>query len=207
MRIATGIPTSVSAINTTATGVAIVTRLVDVEWDGDDMAFDVGDALPPGRVAIASGFAQVEFFCGATIVLEGPAELDVESARCSEVDESALEELVFDLPHHQPGRGRCQAVQPAGELGLVRRPLVRSRRPIERVVMNGAALIVQLIAIRPHRGEKERDFLLVVPNVRAQTEILRNEEPGVTPRLDVREREQLVAEDDEGGVAGGIGHG
>ncbi len=65
---------------TTATGVAIVTRLVDVGWAGDGPTFELGDAIPPGRVAIASGFAQVEFFCGATVVLEGPAELDVESA-------------------------------------------------------------------------------------------------------------------------------
>ena len=73
----------------TSQGVALVTRLVDVEW-GTQSPFGVGDALPPGRLAIASGFAQIEFFCGATVVLEGPAELGLESATQARVHRGRL---------------------------------------------------------------------------------------------------------------------
>ena len=41
---------------------------------------DVGEALRPGFVSIESGLAQIEFFCGATVVLEGPAQLELLSA-------------------------------------------------------------------------------------------------------------------------------
>jgi hypothetical protein len=63
----------------TSQGVALVTRLVDVQWQPDQTPLEVGDALLPGRLSIESGFAQIEFFCGATVVLEGPAELELES--------------------------------------------------------------------------------------------------------------------------------
>ena len=63
----------------TSAGIAYVTRLVDVQW-GASGENAVGDALSPGELEIESGFAQIEFFCGATVVLEGPARLDLESA-------------------------------------------------------------------------------------------------------------------------------
>lgn len=63
----------------TSQGVALVTRLVDVVWDQKEDAVEVGSALPPGQLAIKSGFAQVEFFCGATLIIEGPANLDIKS--------------------------------------------------------------------------------------------------------------------------------
>ncbi|QDT66676.1 LamG-like jellyroll fold domain-containing protein [Calycomorphotria hydatis] len=74
----------------TATGVALVTRLVDVTWNDDQQAVHVGDALPTGRFSIASGHAQVEFFCGATVVIEGPAELDLQSAMSAKVMQGRL---------------------------------------------------------------------------------------------------------------------
>ena len=69
----------------TSTGIAIVTRLVDIEWDSKQASLEVGDALAPGRMAIESGYAQVEFFCGATVVLEGPAELNLKSPMLAQV--------------------------------------------------------------------------------------------------------------------------
>ena len=66
-------------IEATSAGIAYITRLVDVRWGGRGGSA-VGDALSPGLVQIESGFAQIEFFCGATVVLEGPAQLDLESA-------------------------------------------------------------------------------------------------------------------------------
>lgn len=78
----------------TSHGVALLTRLVDVEWGADQKPLEVGDALPPGRLALASGFAQVEFFCGATVVLEGPAELDLQTPMLARVRSGRLRALV-----------------------------------------------------------------------------------------------------------------
>lgn len=74
----------------TSQGVALITQLVDVEWASDQRPLDVGDALLPGRFAIASGYAQVEFFCGATVILEGPAELDLQSPLLARVRRGRL---------------------------------------------------------------------------------------------------------------------
>ena len=61
----------------TAEGIALLTRLVDVEWSAEQTPVEVGEALSPGRFQIQSGVAQIEFFCGATVVMEGPAVLDL----------------------------------------------------------------------------------------------------------------------------------
>ena len=74
----------------TSHGVAIVTRLVDITWDEGQTALDVGDALSPGRLAIKSGFAQVEFFGGATLIIEGPADLDIQSEMLARVRSGRL---------------------------------------------------------------------------------------------------------------------
>lgn len=74
----------------TSRGVAIITRLMDVTWDDGQAAIEVGDALPPGRLAIQSGFAQVEFFCGATLIIEGPADLEIESETLARVHNGRL---------------------------------------------------------------------------------------------------------------------
>lgn len=66
-------------------GVAIITQLVDVEWTNPLSPREVGDSLSPGEFAIQSGFAQVEFLCGATVIVEGPAQLDLKSATLAKV--------------------------------------------------------------------------------------------------------------------------
>lgn len=94
-----GVPPSAPAAETlvrakaqeaTSNGVAILTRLVDVEWPQGKDQLDVGDALQPGRLRIESGLAQVEFFCGATVVIEGPAELDLKSMMLARVLDGRL---------------------------------------------------------------------------------------------------------------------
>ena len=74
----------------TSEGVAIVTRLVDVTWAANQIPLEVGDALSPGRLAIDSGYAQIEFFCGATVVVEGPAELDLQSSLLARIQSGRL---------------------------------------------------------------------------------------------------------------------
>lgn len=69
----------------TSSGIALLTQLVDVKWAPDQSPLEIGDALEPGQLAIESGFAQVEFFCGATVVLEGPAILDLKTPTLARV--------------------------------------------------------------------------------------------------------------------------
>lgn len=78
------------ATEATSNGVAILTRLVDVTWPQGGVPLDVGDALQPGRLKIESGLAQVEFFCGATVVIQGPAELDLKSMMLARVLDGRL---------------------------------------------------------------------------------------------------------------------
>lgn len=61
-------------------GVAVLSRVVDPEWTDNAVIPGVGDAVPVGRFSLRSGLAQIEFFSGATVIVEGPAELDLESA-------------------------------------------------------------------------------------------------------------------------------
>jgi hypothetical protein len=58
---------------TTSTAVAMLTRAVDAEWGAAPVP--VGSALEPGRLRLESGLAQVAFYSGARVVIEGPAEL------------------------------------------------------------------------------------------------------------------------------------
>jgi len=60
--------------------VAVASRLVDPEWGPGGMTPGEGDGLPPGPFRLESGLAHIEFFSGASLVVEGPAELDLLSA-------------------------------------------------------------------------------------------------------------------------------
>ena len=35
--------------------------------------------MPPGLLRLKSGLAHIEFYCGATVILEGPAEFHLRS--------------------------------------------------------------------------------------------------------------------------------
>ena len=56
-------------------GVAVVTRTAAARWSGASPA--VGAPLSPGPLVLASGLAQVDLYSGATLVLEGPAAIDL----------------------------------------------------------------------------------------------------------------------------------
>lgn len=62
----------------TAEGLAVITKLVDVKFKNN--IFKNGQAIGNESFEIESGIAQLEFFCGATVVLEGPANLELVSA-------------------------------------------------------------------------------------------------------------------------------
>jgi hypothetical protein len=58
-------------------GCAILTHVVNAEWLDDDSTRRTGDTVSGGRLKLACGFAQIEFFSGATLLLEGDAELEI----------------------------------------------------------------------------------------------------------------------------------
>jgi hypothetical protein len=56
-----------------ANGVALLARAVGVEWDG--VSYQPGAVLSPSTLRLKTGAALVEFYNGARVVLEAPAEL------------------------------------------------------------------------------------------------------------------------------------
>lgn len=74
----------------TSEGVAILTKVVDVEWPEHQTPLREGSAIKAGPLSLKSGLVQIEFFCGATVVIEGPAELDIESATFAKVQNGKL---------------------------------------------------------------------------------------------------------------------
>jgi hypothetical protein len=54
--------------------VAILLQTHQAEWDDTGLPTRPGSPLPPGRLVLKSGFAQIEFYSGATVILQGPAE-------------------------------------------------------------------------------------------------------------------------------------
>jgi len=55
--------------------VALLVRASGAEWEQTDLPTRVGSALPPGVLKLKSGGAQLEFYSGAIVILEGPAEI------------------------------------------------------------------------------------------------------------------------------------
>jgi len=71
---------TIARVEQTDVGCAVVTQLVDVDWSDPKVALRSGDTLATGKFALKKGLARIEFFSGATLILEGPAELDVISS-------------------------------------------------------------------------------------------------------------------------------
>jgi hypothetical protein len=60
-------------------GVAVVTQSYDTQWAGQTR-LQVGSSVSPGKVELQSGLIQLEFYRGAVVVVEGPAELEFVNA-------------------------------------------------------------------------------------------------------------------------------
>lgn len=70
----------------TDAGCAVLAQTVGAEWTGASQP-RTGDAVNPGSLTLRAGLAQIEFFSGATLIVEGPAQLDLVSpweAKCRE---------------------------------------------------------------------------------------------------------------------------
>lgn len=62
----------------TSNGVAMLSQTYEAEFDKGGLRG--GDSLAPGRLHLAKGLAQVEFFSGATVLMERGSEIQVISA-------------------------------------------------------------------------------------------------------------------------------
>lgn len=71
-------------------GHATLRRSVNLQWGDQSTMFREGDILPNGRLQFENGIAEIDFFCGATLIVEGPADFNVESDWSVSVAEGRL---------------------------------------------------------------------------------------------------------------------
>lgn len=64
----------------TTSSVAVLSRGVNMQWDRTVGAPAVNEPLPPGLLRLQSGVAEIEFFQGARLCVEGPAEIQLISS-------------------------------------------------------------------------------------------------------------------------------
>lgn len=61
-------------------GVAVLSREIKPVWAAGSPSRSEGMTLEPGPLKLESGFVQLEFFSGATLIVEGPSELELVDA-------------------------------------------------------------------------------------------------------------------------------
>lgn len=61
----------------TQNGAAVITRASGAVWSPGEPARGAGTVLPPGWLRLESGLVQIDFYSGARVILEGPAEFNV----------------------------------------------------------------------------------------------------------------------------------
>jgi hypothetical protein len=57
--------------------VAVLLQAPEAKWANPATPMRAGTPLPPGRLRLESGLAQIEFYSGAIVLLQGPADLDI----------------------------------------------------------------------------------------------------------------------------------
>jgi hypothetical protein len=60
--------------------VAVIRGESMAEWDFSGEPLHVGSTLPPGKLRLKKGYAEVEFYSGATVVLEAPVDFEILSS-------------------------------------------------------------------------------------------------------------------------------
>ncbi len=63
----------------TDSGVAVLVSAIDVRWTAD-LSLQSGSIVVPGELKLVSGLAEIEFYSGARLIVEGPAHLEIVSA-------------------------------------------------------------------------------------------------------------------------------
>lgn len=80
------------------TGVAVLAREYGARWD--QTALRSGDSMPPGNWVLASGTAEIQFYSGASVTLQAPAELEIVSQNGGILHRGRLR---ADVPRHAHG--------------------------------------------------------------------------------------------------------
>ncbi|EAQ77740.1 LamG-like jellyroll fold domain-containing protein [Blastopirellula marina] len=60
--------------------IAVLLTSVGAVWDSGSGKLQPGTTLLPGRLKLVQGLACIQFYSGASVVLEGPADLDLQNA-------------------------------------------------------------------------------------------------------------------------------
>lgn len=66
--------------------VAVLSQVAGAEWEGPGQPTGAGAPLAPGKLRLKRGLARIEFYSGATVILEGRAELELispDKVRCT----------------------------------------------------------------------------------------------------------------------------
>jgi ferric-dicitrate binding protein FerR (iron transport regulator) len=69
-----------AADEATTASVALLSRGVNLQWESGSPAPVEGTPLAPGLLRLKSGLAQIEFYRGARVLIEGPAEFQLVSS-------------------------------------------------------------------------------------------------------------------------------
>ena len=104
---------------TTSTAVAVLASTADAQWRQPSDLCPVGAALEPGWLRLKSGLAQVVFYSGARVVIEGPADLRLispQEAYCSSGLASA--QVPPQARGFRMGTPRMSVVDPGTEFGV-----------------------------------------------------------------------------------------
>lgn len=67
-------PGDVAQAERTDDTVAVLQNTAGAVWGESALPTRPGSPLPPGRLRLAAGVVRLEFYCGATVILEGPAD-------------------------------------------------------------------------------------------------------------------------------------
>ena len=98
---------------------AVLTRVVGALWEAADLPIEEGTTLQPSRLRLAAGWVQIEFFSGACVILEGPADLELISPERAFCRRGKLRTLVPSPAHgFTIGAPGVDAVDLGTEFGL-----------------------------------------------------------------------------------------
>lgn len=79
-------------------GVAVLTRAIDAKWQNRSPR--TGDSMAPGNWKLVSGSVEIEFYNGASVILEAPTELEILSENGGILHAGKLR---AEVPHHAQG--------------------------------------------------------------------------------------------------------
>jgi hypothetical protein len=99
--------------------VAVLLQAGGAQWDETGLPTRSGGPLAPGRLRLNSGSAQIEFYSGATVILEGPAEFELLSPMEAYCASGKLRAIVpVQAQGFKIGSPRLNLVDQGTEFGL-----------------------------------------------------------------------------------------